>query len=182
MTPRMVVGIFVIAVENTPTDRAAGQQQLDEMLQKHPRRPPPPPPRPPPPPGRPPRRAAPPPPPLPAMSLGACRCCCRGGTLANGWRRPGPQPPEGEFRHRSLVPDEMVREVSEDGWGKASGGGVGGRRQAPMAVRLVPSVVGSGVRVATRQWSLVAPVSDWGHRRAFSRSCRWRVSWGRGSA
>src|SRR3989304_5996865 len=115
MTPRMVVGIFVIAVENTPTDRAAGQQQLDEMLQKHrPRRPPP---------------------PLPAMSLGACRCCCRGGTLANGWRRPGPQPPEGEFRHRSLVPDEMVREVSEDGWG--------GRRQDPMAVRLVPFGVGS---------------------------------------
>jgi len=35
----MVVGIFVIAVENTPTDRAAGQQQLDEMLQKHPRPP-----------------------------------------------------------------------------------------------------------------------------------------------
>src|SRR3989304_2220713 len=55
MTPRMVVGIFVIAVENTPTDRAAGQQQLDEMLQKHPPPPPPPaappPPRPPPPPG-----------------------------------------------------------------------------------------------------------------------------------
>src|SRR3972149_377891 len=48
MTPRMVVGIFVIAVENTPTDRAAGQQPLDEMLQKHPRAPPPrPPPRPP---------------------------------------------------------------------------------------------------------------------------------------
>src|SRR3989304_5701256 len=143
MTPRMVVGIFVIAVENTPTDRAAGQQQLDEMLQKHrPRRPPP---------------------PLPAMSLGACRCCCRGGTLANGWRRPGPQPPEGEFRHRSLVPDEMVREVSEDGWG--------GRRQDPMAVRLVPPGVGSGVRVATRQWSLGAPVSDWGYRGRFRRAC-----------
>src|SRR3972149_3780689 len=68
MTPRMVVGIFVMAVENTPTDRTAGQQQLDEMLQKHPRAPPagraadhkaaPPPP--------PPAPPAPPPPPPPA--------------------------------------------------------------------------------------------------------------------
>ena len=46
-------------------------------------------------------------------------------TSANGWRRPGAHPPGGEFRHRSLSLDGMVREVSEDGWG--------GRRQDPLA-------------------------------------------------
>jgi hypothetical protein len=44
---------------------------------------------------------------------------------ANGWRRPGPHPPAGEFR-TAFPPDGMVREVSEDGWG-------GGRRQDPLA-------------------------------------------------
>ena len=33
----MAVGIFVTRVENTPTDRAVAQQQLDQMLEKHPR-------------------------------------------------------------------------------------------------------------------------------------------------
>jgi len=30
----MAVGIFVTGVENTPTDRAVAQQQLDQMLEK----------------------------------------------------------------------------------------------------------------------------------------------------
>ncbi len=72
-------------------------------------------------------------PPLPPMSLEACRCCLRkqeqlpsgGRGEANGWRRPGAHPPGGEFRHRSLFLDGIVREVSEDGWG--------GRRQDPLA-------------------------------------------------
>ena len=68
-------------------------------------------------------------PPLPPMSLGTCRCCLskqgRGCREGNGWRRPGAHPPGGEFRHRSLFLDGMVREVSEDGWG--------GRRQDPLA-------------------------------------------------
>ena len=50
-------------------------------------------------------------------------------TSANGWRRLGAQPPGGEFRHRSFLPDGiMVREVSEDGWG--------GRRQDPLATEV----------------------------------------------
>src|SRR3972149_3657110 len=76
MTPRMVVGIFVIAVENTPTDRAAGQQQLDEMLQKHPRAPPPPPPPPPPP--------APPPRPPPPRRSRQCRSGPAGAVAVAG--------------------------------------------------------------------------------------------------
>jgi len=60
-----------------------------------------------------------------------CRICRTADdrTSANGWRRPGAQPPGGEFRHHCSLPDGiMVREVSEDGWG--------GRRQDPLATEV----------------------------------------------
>ena len=92
---------------------------------------------------------------------------CRSG-LAGAGAGTGPRPrggggrapsrPEENFATTGPPPyyDLMVREVSEDGWG--------GRRQDPLAVRLVPSVECSAfprrypsladVRVATRGLSL----------------------------